>query len=114
MVNQPAGTSPDNNHSQKGDNIVGSTKQSGPQRTMAPFSMTHALSLIRKGQEEEKRKKEEEEKRRIELNKEREREKRRRRRQKQKQKAAEKRAEAEKPKLLPRVLLVKKKATAEE
>lgn len=82
-----------------------------PQRVTAAFSMAHALRMMRSRQEEEKRLKEEEEKRQAELSKEKEREKRRRRRQNQKQKKAKKKAEleAKKPKLLPRVLLVKKK-----
>lgn len=114
MINESANSS-DGTHCPKGDsNNVEKTKRGGSQRTMASFSMAHALSLIRNSQEEEKRKKEEEERKRIELNKEREREKRRRRRQKQKQKAAQKKAAAKKPKLVPRVLLVKKKAANTE
>lgn len=110
MVNDSADTS-DGTHSPKGDsNNVDKTKRGGSQRTMASFSMAHALSLIRDSQEEEKRKKEEEEKKRIELNKEKQREKRRKRRQKQKQKAAQNKAAVKKPKLVPRVLLLKKKA----
>lgn len=121
MVSQSAGTSMDGQKPAASEQHVDKISSTPlpverPQRVTASFSMAHALSMMRNRQEEEKRKKEEEEKRRIELSKEKEREKRRRRRQNQKLKKAKQKAEAEakKPKLMPRVLLVKRKAPEKE